>query len=110
MKAYKICHELGLKCVTGESGKNNEIKCGYVGDLLSWVMGKAQENCVWVTVQGHINVIAVSVLVQVGCIIIAEGSQPTEEMITRAKMEGIPIYLSDKPSFEVVRDLIKLGI
>ena len=40
-----------------------EASCAYVGDLLSDVMGHAGEDSVLVTVQNHLNTIAVCTLV-----------------------------------------------
>ena len=36
-----------------------QITGGYVGDLLSWVMGRAEAGHVWVTIMTNINILAV---------------------------------------------------
>ena len=51
----------GATCLTG-SYEDREIACGYTCDLLSHVMGKGQADMAWITVQAHMNVIAVAAL------------------------------------------------
>ena len=46
-----------------------EINGVYIGDLLSWVMGKAQYDNVWITIMSNINVIAVASLSDVSCVL-----------------------------------------
>ena len=41
---------------------DREVRCGYTCDLLSWVMAHGEEGMAWVTVQTHMNVVAVAVL------------------------------------------------
>ena len=36
-----------------------EIKGGYMGDLLSWVMGRAKADQAWITIMSNQNIIAV---------------------------------------------------
>lgn len=111
MKACEIGERLELECVTGSAGLENEIKSGYIGDLLSWVMSNAEADCVWVTIQGHINIVAVASLIGIGCIILSEGSIPDEDTVKKAIEENIPIFLSKMAGFQVVKELsLNVGI
>ena len=38
---------------------------GYVGDLLSWVMGRARSGQAWITIMSNINTVAVASLADV---------------------------------------------
>ena len=58
-----------------------EINGVYIGDLLSWVMGKAQANNAWITIMSNINVAAVAALTDVSCVILAEGVEMEAEVI-----------------------------
>ena len=49
MKVSELCEALGAKAVAMPSPER-EVKGAYVGDLLSWVMGKAEADNVWVTI------------------------------------------------------------
>lgn len=101
MKVCDMMRALKLRCLTGNIGLDNHIACGYIGDLLSWVMARAQSECVWITVQGHVNIIAVAILREISAIIFCEGATPTEETIQKALNEGIPLFCSDKNSYEL---------
>lgn len=108
--AEEICKKLDLENLTPGVGLKNEITSGYVGDLLSWVMSNACEGCVWITIQGHINIIAVASLLEIPCIILAEGSRPEPETLEKAEEEGIPIFASHKTSFQLAKELGQLGL
>jgi len=99
----------GAKCLTG-AYDDREIVCGYTCDLLSHVMGKGQADMAWITVQAHMNVIAVAALLDFACVIIPE-SLPVEEMIIKkAQQEEIIILSSDKTAYELVKLLADNGV
>ena len=54
MKVKELCGLVGGTILT-RSGGENEIECGCVCDLLSWVMSRAKEGDAWLTVMGNIN-------------------------------------------------------
>ena len=54
------------------SEPEREIGGVYIGDLLSWVMGRAKENDAWITIMSNINVAAVASLADVACVVLAE--------------------------------------
>lgn len=71
-----------------------EIDDIYVGDLLSWVMGKAQVNDLWITIMSNVNIVAVASLTGVACVLLAEGVTPDEDALNAAKARGINILSS----------------
>ena len=48
---------------------------GYVGDLLSWVMGRARSGQAWITIMSNINTVAVASLADVACVTLPEDVQ-----------------------------------
>lgn len=100
----------GFANETGNIGLENEIKTAYMGDLLSWVMGNAPDKNVWITIQGHTNVVAVAMLTGSSCIILAESSKPQEDMIEKACEEGIAVLSSDKSAYEIAKIFCGLEI
>ncbi len=72
----------------------------YIGDLLSWVMGRAEADNTWITIMSNINVIAVATLADVSCVILAEGVRAEEDLIKVANEKGVNILSSDLPSYE----------
>ena len=102
--AAELADELKLETVNGADGKR-EITCGYAGDLLSWVMGRAPADCAWVTVMSNVNVIAVASLADVGCVILAENAELDEAALEKARAVGINVYRTAMPVFEVCAKL-----
>ena len=80
------------KLLAGEDGIDNPVDGCYVGDLLSWVMGRAQSGNVWLTVMGNLNAIAVAALADVSGIVLCEDSALDQDAKKRADMQGIPDY------------------
>lgn len=105
-----MAEHLALKVIAGESGLDSEITGGYVGDLLSCVMARATSGDVWITVQGHPNVVAVAVLVGVSAIIVSEGAKVDPITLEKAEQEGIPVLSSRRASFSLVAELSALGV
>ncbi len=108
MKVCEVAERLGLTLKCGGEGAEREVIGGYVGDLLSLVMGKAQSGNAWVTIQTNINIVAVASLTDCAMIILAEGLSPDANTASRAEMEDIPIYSSEKTAFELVCELKEL--
>ncbi|NLI89021.1 MAG: AraC family transcriptional regulator [Epulopiscium sp.] len=92
---------LPVKLETGSQTLNNVAKGIYCGDLLSWVMAKAKKGNVWITIQSHINVVAVASLVEIPAVIIAEDSTVSEEVIKKADEEGVAILTTSKTAYEI---------
>ena len=99
----------GFKTVALPDGER-EI-CGvYIGDLLSWVMGRARENNAWITIMSNSNIIAVATLADVSCIILAEGVSPDGGVTETAMARGVNLLSSDKSAYEIAREISKLGL
>ena len=77
-----------------------EINGAYVGDLLSWVMGRAQADNVWITIMSNINVIAVASLSDVSCVLLAEDVTLDNDVLATAKEKGINILSTSLAIFE----------
>ncbi len=68
-----------------------EIDGVYVGDLLSWVMGRAKADNVWITIMSNLNVLGVASLADVSCVILAEGVTLDDEVKKTAEAQGINV-------------------
>ena len=78
-----------------------EIEGAYIGDLLSWVMGRAPADSAWITIMSNVNVVAVASLADVACVIFAEGVEPDAQAKTRAEDEGINLISSKLAAYEL---------
>ena len=108
MKVTDIVSALNLTIISGKGGLNNEIKGGYVSDLLSDVIGNAGEGDIWITLQSHKNIVAVASLKEISAIIIVRGSKPEEETIIRSDEENIPVLSTDADTFNITGRLFEL--
>ena len=96
----QLAERLGLDVIELPE-PDREITGGYAGDLLSWVMGRAQAGDAWVTIMSNMNVSAVAQLTDVACVIFAEGVAPDKEALNKARMHGINMLGSKKGIFEL---------
>ena len=99
----------GAQCLTG-GYDDREIACGYTCDLLSHVMGRGQADMAWITVQAHMNVIAVAALLDFACVIIPESLPVEAPIIAKAKDEDIILLSSDRTAYELVMLLAENGV
>ena len=102
--------KLGLKALTGKIDWERAIADAYVCDLLSWVMANGQADMAWVTVQTHLNVVAVASLHDFACIIIPENIEVPEATIAKAEEENIAVFSTGRTAYQVCCELFSLGI
>ena len=91
-----------------EGELDREIDTCYIGDLLSWVMGRAPMDSAWLTVMGNINSIAVATLADVSCIVLVENSALDAEAKAKAEMHGVTILSTELNSYALAVELSKL--
>ncbi len=107
MTVNELKHLLNATVYNLEDG-DREITCGYAGDFLSFVMGKAPTDCVWFTVMNNINVCAVATLAEVGVIVLCEGVEPDEPLLNKVKMQGVNMLAVDLDVYEAVKKVCHL--
>ena len=82
----------------------------YIGDLLSWVMGRATKGDAWITIMTNVNILAVASLAEVSCVILAEGTELSPELIETAKGKNINVISSNLPAYEIAKLLAFKGL
>ena len=110
IKLSQIVSNFRLQVACGEKLLDRELTGGYAGDLLSDVMAHSKKGDIWITLQGHPNIIAIAKLKELAGIVIINDRKPEEETIKKAKSEGVPIMTSEMPAFELIGKLYALGI
>jgi hypothetical protein len=83
---------------------------GYTSDLLSCVMAGAKSNYLWITLQSHLNIVAVAALLEVAAVIITEDAQPDPATIVKANEQGVILLSTSKFTFEIDGKLWEMGI
>ena len=109
MTVNELVERLSLNPVAVPDG-DREVEGVYIGDLLSWVMGRAQCDNAWITIMSNLNVVAVATLADVACIILAEGVTLEAQVIETALSKGVNILSTDKTAYETAVALHGLGL
>ena len=104
MQVSDLIKTLDLAVLTPDFEDRSVSGC-YIGDLLSWVMGRAQTGDAWITIMNNINIVAVATLTDCACIILCEGVTAAPEIISKAENEGIIILSSEKTAFELAKKI-----
>ena len=99
MTVNELSAMAGIRAVTLPDGER-EINGVYIGDLLSWVMGRAKADNAWITIMSNINIVAVASLADVACIILAEGVELDSAVKETANAKGVNILTADMPAYE----------
>ena len=107
MTVEKLSEAIGLEVISIPHPER-EITDVYIGDLLSWVMGRAMAGNAWITIMSNVNVLAVASLAELSCIILAEGVTLDEETVSVAKEKEINILSSSLSTYETAKKLFPL--
>jgi hypothetical protein len=83
---------------------------GYVSDLLSCVMAGAKQQGLWITLQAHLNIVAVAALLDLTAIIITEDAQPDAATIAKANEQDVTLLATKEPSYAVCGKLWEMGL
>jgi predicted transcriptional regulator len=110
MTVKDLAARFGLQVVAGVDGLERRVEDGYCGDLLSEIMANAPEGCVWLTTQGHQNIVAVAVLRKMAGIIIIGGRMPDDETLQKSNREGVPILLASESAYQLAGRLYSAGV
>ena len=110
MKLREVINSLDMEVASASDALDQEVTGGYASDLLSCVMARAQAGNIWVTLQAHVNIVAVASLLNLAGIIITEGASLEAAVIEKADEEHIPILTTPLATFTVVSKLAALGI
>ena len=105
-----IIDKLNLEPLSSSREVDRAVEGGYASDLLSCVMKGAAKDFLWVTLQSHLNVVAVASLATLSGVIITEGNRPDSETVARAEKEGVVLLATPKTTFTVVGELTSLGV
>lgn len=108
MKLKDIVEKLELKVYCGENLLEKEVLGAYVSDLLSDVMGHASEGFCWITLQTHMNVVAVASLKELSAILLVQDVRADEKVLMKALEEDIPILGTSDSTFTVAGKMYNL--
>ena len=111
MDLQQIIERLSLTVLTESHDFTSIMPTGgYSSDLLSCVMAGAKKGYLWITLQAHLNIVAVAALNEVAAIIITENAQPDAASIAKANQQGIILLSTSQPTYAINGKLWELGI
>lgn len=110
MDVNELVRRADLKVLSGAEGLKGSVAGGYCGDLLSDVMGSAPAGCIWLTVQGHHNVMNVVQMREKAAVLLVNGVLPDDEMRRRADEFGIPLISWPGTSYDMAVKLVEARI
>jgi hypothetical protein len=73
-------------------------------------MGNSREGDLWLTLQKHVNIVAVAQLNGLAGIVLVNGRRPEPDTLARAEEAGIPIISTPLQTFDAVGILYSAGI
>ena len=96
MRLHELARDSGSRENSPRRGAlaTAEITHGYASDLLSDVLAHAPAGGVLVTLQVHLNVIAVASHAGLRAVIFSCGRMPDDDVIERAAEEGLSLFVS----------------
>lgn len=112
MTLHAIVEALSLTDLTPTvtANRDAEIMGGYASDLLSDVLANAPQGGLLVTLQVHLNVIAVASHADLRAVIFSSGRQPDDDVVQKAVDEGLSLFVSPSDTFDIVGRLYELGV
>ncbi len=108
MTVKELAEKIGAEILTGKKSLDREVDGCYIGDLLSWVMGRAEMDNVWLTVMGNLNSIAVATLADVSCILLTENAALDNNAKARADMQDIAVLRTEENSYKTALKISEL--
>lgn len=108
MRLKEIIESLELEVFCGGNLEEKNVSGGYVSDLLSDVMGNGEKDEVWITMQSHMNVVAIASLKELSAVIFVSGIEPAEAVVRKAEEEGIALLGTELSTFSIAGRMYQL--
>ncbi len=108
MTVKELCEKCSFSPVVLGENQDCDVSSVYACDLLSWVIGRAEENAALVTVMTNVNVVAVAAMADLSCIVLTEGVKIDANALEKAKQNEIPVLSSGKTTYETCVILSKV--
>jgi len=110
MKLEEITGKLELVKATKFFDGEKTISGAYTSDLLSDVMANVKKDNMWITLQTHLNIVAVATLKEISAIIIVLDKEIDKDTLEKAEAENVIILKTPLTAYQVSGKLYELGI
>jgi len=105
MTLQDVVNRMHLTVRAGEDRLDRTVTGGYAGDLMSDVIAHSSPGNLWITMQVHVNIVAVAVLKDLSGILLVRSREPDAETLRRAVEEHVTILIGDTPAFTACGEL-----
>jgi hypothetical protein len=110
MKLEEITAKLGLEKAANFYDGKRDISGVYTSDLLSDVIANSKKDNLWITLQTHLNTVAVAALKELSAIIIVMNKEIDKDTTEKAEEEKINILKTSMTAYQIGGKLYELGI
>ena len=111
MRLLEVVHLLSLRDLTQRPELLEvEVTGGYASDLLSDILVNAPEGGLSLTVQAHMNAVAVAVHACQVALLFTSSRLPPEEVVAQARTNGVALLVTDLCTFDAAGRLYELGL
>jgi hypothetical protein len=108
MTLQHVVEQLQLTVRTGADHLDRTVTGGYTGDLMSDVIAHGTPGDLWITMQVHVNIVAVAVLKELSAILLVQGREPDPDTVVRAAEHHVTILIGSFPAFRASGELYRL--
>lgn len=110
MKLKELIEKCGLETPGNPVDGNKDIAGAYASDLLSDVIANTKKDFIWITLQTHLNIIAVAALKELTAIIIVNNKEIDKDTLQKAEEEKITILKTGLNTFQISGKIYECGI
>lgn len=110
MKVKELLAKTNWSVTASDEALEKEISGVFCGDLLSWVMGNCEPGQCWITVQTHLNIVAVAALKEISCLIIVQDAEVPQATLDKVLEEDIALFRVSVSAYEACCECFKLGL
>lgn len=110
IKLTDIIEKFNLENIASFRTIDPVVTGAYTSDLLSDVIANSKKDNIWITLQTHLNILAVAKLKELAAIIIVSKRDIEKETIEKAETENITLLRTTMNAFEISGKLYELGL
>jgi len=108
IQVFEAANTLGFTFIAGGGGSVKEIQSVYTCDMLGHALGALPRGAAWVTIQRHVNAVAVAMQAEAACIVLVEGLALYDDAKAAAERENVAVLSTTLPAAEAVVALSRL--
>lgn len=110
MKLIEVIENFELNVLNELFEPEREVSGGYTGDLLSDVIANSKKDNLWITMQTHLNIVAVAGLKELTAVIIVMGREVDKDALAKANEEKIMILGTNLTAYQISGKIYEAGI